>query len=53
MTNMASAERLLKDKEAETLVKKEMSPGYIVKMIHFLFQGGKSSYEPVWPVSYH
>ncbi|KAB5547658.1 hypothetical protein DKX38_011064 [Salix brachista] len=49
MTNMASAERLLKDKEAETLVQKEMSPGYIVKMFHFLFQGGKSSYEPVWP----
>ncbi|KAG6775776.1 hypothetical protein D5086_010658 [Populus alba] len=49
MTNMASAERLLKDKEPEASAGKEMSPGYIVKVLHFLFQGGKSSYEPVWP----
>jgi len=49
---MASAERLLKDKEPEASAEKEMSPGYLVKVLHFLFQGGKSSYEPVWPVSF-
>ncbi|KAJ6420064.1 hypothetical protein OIU84_030060 [Salix udensis] len=36
MANMASAERLLKDKEAETLVEKEMSPGTSTKA---LFKG--------------
>ncbi|XP_010999980.1 PREDICTED: uncharacterized protein LOC105107666 [Populus euphratica] len=50
MANMVSAERMLKDKEPEASAEKEMSHGYIVKVLHFLFQGGKSSYEPVWPV---
>lgn len=53
MSNMTSAERLLKDKKPKISVENEMRPGFLVRMAHFLWQSGESSYEPIWPVSLH
>ncbi|KAJ4843829.1 hypothetical protein Tsubulata_038913 [Turnera subulata] len=49
LSNLAGAERVLKDEKAETPIKKEMRPGFMERVAHFLWQSGKSSYEPVWP----
>ncbi|KAM7262978.1 hypothetical protein ACFE04_000661 [Oxalis oulophora] len=44
---MSNAERLLKEKIADT--REDKQEGLLVKVGHFLWQSGKSSYEPVWP----
>ncbi|XVF17880.1 hypothetical protein REPUB_Repub10bG0162800 [Reevesia pubescens] len=50
MSNVGIAERLLKDKmNHEVLKEKEKTQGLLVRVANFLWQGGKSAYEPVWP----
>ena len=44
------AERVLKEKEMGNFVEKERK-GFLRAVIDFLWEDGKSSYEPVWPVS--
>lgn len=52
MNCFVNGERLLKEKKPENFVDKEVKQtGIFVRVIHFLWEGGKSSYEPVWPVS--
>jgi hypothetical protein len=51
MSSVGSAERVLKDKATENF-EKEVSHGFLPRMVHFLWQSGKSSYEHVWPVSF-
>lgn len=52
MSNVGIAERLLKDKRNQEVFKeKEKTQGFLVRVANFLWQGGKSAYEPVWPVS--
>lgn len=51
MSHISNAERVLKDKHGEVHVNKESTQTFIVRVAHFLWQGGKSSYEHVWPVS--
>ncbi|XP_056176101.1 sulfite exporter TauE/SafE family protein 3-like isoform X2 [Syzygium oleosum] len=44
------AERpLLHDKAPEVSVEDTPTPGFLVRAAKFLWQSGKSSYEPVWP----
>lgn len=47
---LASAERLLKITEPAETTSEE--PGLLARVSNFLWQGGKSSYKPVWPVSF-
>ncbi|XWS33752.1 hypothetical protein CRYUN_Cryun22dG0110400 [Craigia yunnanensis] len=50
MSNVGIAERLLKDKSNQEVFKeKEKTQGFLVRVANFLWQGGKSAYEPVWP----
>ncbi|XP_021273930.1 sulfite exporter TauE/SafE family protein 3-like [Herrania umbratica] len=52
MSNVGIAERLLKDKRNQRVFKdneNEDTRGLLVRVANFLWQGGKSSYEPVWP----
>ncbi|XP_057975242.1 sulfite exporter TauE/SafE family protein 3-like isoform X2 [Malania oleifera] len=50
MSDVGSAERVLKATDPEKLVdQKEMNRGFMVKVVNFLWQNGKSSYQPVWP----
>ncbi|XP_022752128.1 sulfite exporter TauE/SafE family protein 3-like [Durio zibethinus] len=50
MSNMGIAERILKDKwNQEVFKEKEKTQGFLVKIADFLWEGGKSAYEPVWP----
>ncbi|KAE8665887.1 hypothetical protein F3Y22_tig00112523pilonHSYRG00069 [Hibiscus syriacus] len=42
MTNVGIAERTLKEKEK--------TKGLLLRVVSFLWQGGKSAYEPVWPL---
>ena len=53
MSGVGNAERLLKadDRPAEHLVNQNKEPGFLSKVVHFLWQSGKSSYQHVWPVS--
>lgn len=52
MSNVSCAERVLKDKVPENFVPdKQDRPGFLLRMVQFFWQGGKSSYEHVWPVS--
>lgn len=52
MSDVGNAERVLKDKQpAENFVEEHMEKGIFVRVIQFLWQGGKSSYQHVWPVS--
>lgn len=51
VSGVGNAERLLKSTEPEYVVEKEMTQGFVVRLLHFLWQTGKSSYQPVWPVS--
>lgn len=48
--NVSLAERVLKEKEPAKFVEKE-TKGFLRAMVDFLWESGKSSYEPVWPVS--
>lgn len=48
--NVSLADRVLKEKESGNFAEEE-SQGVLKGMINFLWQSGKSSYEPVWPVS--
>jgi Na+/melibiose symporter-like transporter len=48
--NVCLAERVLKEKESKNHVEKE-TKGFLRAMVDFLWESGKSSYEPVWPVS--
>lgn len=49
MGKEGNAERLLKDKNnPET----ELQPNMLLRISNFLWQSGKSSYEPIWPVSF-
>lgn len=52
MAKVGSAERLLKDKDPDVFVEKEMRQGLLGRVAHFLWQSGNSSYQPVWPVSF-
>ncbi|XWS45400.1 hypothetical protein CRYUN_Cryun15aG0133300 [Craigia yunnanensis] len=50
MSNVGIAERLLKDKRnQEDFKEKEKTQGFLARVAHFLWRGGKSAYEPVWP----
>ncbi|XP_041001485.1 sulfite exporter TauE/SafE family protein 3-like [Juglans microcarpa x Juglans regia] len=50
MSNVSCAERVLKDIEPESSVlEREERRGVLLRMFHFFLQGGKSSYEHVWP----
>ncbi|KAJ4714429.1 Sulfite exporter TauE/SafE family protein [Melia azedarach] len=49
MAKVGSAERLLKDKDPDVFVEKEMRQGLLGRVAHFLWQSGNSSYQPVWP----
>lgn len=53
MSDVASAERVLKDKQPENFVGEDMKKGLFIRVIQFFWQGGKSAYEHVWPVSIH
>lgn len=53
MSDVASAERVLKDKQPENVVDEEVKEGFFIRVIHFFWQGGKSAYQHVWPVSIH
>ncbi|AES94934.1 putative transmembrane protein TauE [Medicago truncatula] len=46
--NVSLAERVLKEKEPAKFVEKE-TKGFLKAMVDFLWESGKSSYEPVWP----
>ncbi|GAU16613.1 hypothetical protein TSUD_233650 [Trifolium subterraneum] len=46
--NVCLAERVLKEKESRNHVEKE-TKGFLKAMVDFLWESGKSSYEPVWP----
>ncbi|XP_002521607.2 sulfite exporter TauE/SafE family protein 3 [Ricinus communis] len=50
-SNFTSAERLLFKEQNHTkvLVDHEKEKSFLQKAAHFLWQSGKSSYEPVWP----
>lgn len=48
--NVSLAERVLKEKETVNHVEKQ-TKGFLKAMVDFLWESGKSSYEPVWPVS--
>lgn len=50
---VGSAERLLRETEPGYFVEKEMRLSFAVRLLHFFWQSGKSSYEHVWPVSLH
>ncbi|KAK5783024.1 hypothetical protein E1A91_A11G051200v1 [Gossypium mustelinum] len=50
MTNVGIAERLLKDERNHQVSKEnEKTRGLLLRVVSFLWQGGKSAYEPVWP----
>ncbi|KAF3440220.1 hypothetical protein FNV43_RR19090 [Rhamnella rubrinervis] len=50
MSDVGNGERVLKDKQpAENFVEEDMKKGIFVRVIQFLWQGGKSSYQHVWP----
>lgn len=49
MTNLGTAERLLKYKNPPNYVEEETRQGFLDRVSNFLWQSGKSSYEPVWP----
>ncbi|KAE8685987.1 hypothetical protein F3Y22_tig00111088pilonHSYRG00279 [Hibiscus syriacus] len=50
MSNVGTAERLLKDKGNRHVPKETVkTQGFLVRVVNFLWQGGKSGYEPVWP----
>ncbi|TYH42254.1 hypothetical protein ES332_D11G051500v1 [Gossypium tomentosum] len=50
MTNVGLAERLLKDERNHQVSKEnEKTRGLLLRVVSFLWQGGKSAYEPVWP----
>lgn len=48
--NVSLAERVLKEKELGNDVKEERQ-GVLKAIVDFLWEEGKSSYDPVWPVS--
>lgn len=50
VSGVGNAERILKATEPGYVVEKEMRQGFVVQVLHFLWQSGKSSYQPVWPV---
>ncbi|KAL4368020.1 hypothetical protein GQ457_05G006560 [Hibiscus cannabinus] len=50
-SNVGIAERLLKDKGNQHVPKDTVkTQGLLVGVVNFLWQSGKSGYEPVWPV---
>lgn len=49
MSGMVTGERLLKTIEPENLSEEETRHGFMVRVVHFLWQSGKSSYTHVWP----
>lgn len=53
MSDVGNGERILKenDQRTEDLVHKSKQQGVLSKVLHFLWQSGKSSYQHVWPVS--
>ncbi|XP_052195103.1 sulfite exporter TauE/SafE family protein 3-like [Diospyros lotus] len=48
-SDIGNAERLLRSTEPGYSVEKEMRQGFALRLFHFFWQGGKSSYEHVWP----
>jgi len=48
--NVSLADRMLKEQESGNDGKKERQ-GVLAAIVNFLWEDGKSSYEPVWPVS--
>ncbi|KAG9158816.1 hypothetical protein Leryth_013713 [Lithospermum erythrorhizon] len=46
---LGSAEKLLKITEKGDIDEEETRQRFLTKVLHFLWQNGKSSYEPVWP----
>ncbi|PON67679.1 Transmembrane protein TauE-like [Parasponia andersonii] len=50
MSGFVSGERVLKDQNSENSVnQQEKKPGFFLRIIHFLWEGGKSTYQHVWP----
>lgn len=50
--NVSLAERIMKERKPESFVEKDsQKEGIIVRVIDFIWQSDKSSYEHVWPVS--
>ncbi|CAK9150747.1 unnamed protein product [Ilex paraguariensis] len=49
LSGFGSAERFLKATEPGYIVEKEMRLGFALRLLHFFWQSGKSSYEHVWP----
>ncbi|KAL3527094.1 hypothetical protein ACH5RR_011750 [Cinchona calisaya] len=48
-SDIGNAERLLKTTEPGHFVEKEMRQGFLVRLLHFFWQSGPSSYQHVWP----
>lgn len=48
--SVSLAERVLKEKEKGNHVEKQ-TKGFLKAVVDFLWDSGKGSYEPVWPVS--
>ncbi|XP_047318519.1 sulfite exporter TauE/SafE family protein 3-like [Impatiens glandulifera] len=46
---LGGTDRLKSLEHDQIHVDKEMEPGFGVKLLHFFWQIGKSSYQPVWP----
>lgn len=49
LSHLSRAERPLKAKEVEIAVDEDIREGFVAKMLNFLWQSGKSSYQHVWP----
>ncbi|GMN29465.1 hypothetical protein TIFTF001_002431 [Ficus carica] len=50
ISDVVSGERVLKDKKPENFVhQEEKQQGFFMRVAHFLWQSGKSSYQHVWP----
>ncbi|XP_028775626.1 sulfite exporter TauE/SafE family protein 3 isoform X2 [Neltuma alba] len=48
--NVTLAERIIKDKKSDNLVvERDEGRGVLARVIEFMWQNDKSSYEPVWP----
>ncbi|PQQ09884.1 uncharacterized protein Pyn_21339 [Prunus yedoensis var. nudiflora] len=48
-SEVASAERPLKDEKPTKFIEQDIHEAFFVKVVNFLWQAGGSSYQPVWP----
>lgn len=52
MIDLASGERPLMTIEPENLNEKDTRQGFMVRLVHFFWQSGRSAYDHIWPVSF-